>query len=107
MKKRLLIISLFALIHFIVFAVIFINSLYFIFPDEPGFDPHAHARSRFFSDYILPVVGFPFIDMIFNLKVPLPKIFHGQGGWLLFAANSYVWGLTGYWLMLKLRKKSV
>lgn len=88
--KRGVRIFIVAVVHFLIFLAVFFKSLYFTFPDEPGYDAALAGQSDFCGHYILPVVGFPILWVVDRFH-PIPWFFEGAAGWLWFFANSLLW----------------
>ena len=88
-----------AVVHFLIFLAVFFKSLYFTFPDEPGYDAARAAQSHFCAHYVLPVVGFPILWVVDHFFHPIPWFFEGVAGWLWLFANSllWAWGICWVW----------
>ena len=90
-RRTMGMILLAALLHLGATIAAFMNSLYFTFPGEPGFNA-AEAAQAEAAGRILEVLGFPLLNLA--LHMPLGSLTGGVLGWLWFVFNSLFWGTT-------------
>lgn len=93
-RPALRIVAAAASVHFVTFATLFVISLgRGMSRFDSGAGPSTLDR---IADGAAAVLSFPLLPLLHALQVHIP----GPTGWLLFVANSLLWGVA-VWLLLR------